>query len=170
VDRGAPSRELVLQLLTGLSHPAREKDHLARRAIYLTIPPRGSSDFSLFSLSLSLSLSLCCPSLGVQSSLRSPLRFPSLPSTRACRTRGRSPSSPRGDPRERVSVIARVSPLLLILLTAVLLCERPHWRVLFKSRRSFGVLYLSRFYVSPEVMTGPHGARVYLYLRYHRSS
>lgn len=93
VGRGAPSRELVLQLLTGLSHPAREKDHLARRAIYLTIPPHGSSDSSLFSLSF------CCPSLGAQSSV--PTRFPSLPSTRACRTRGRSPSSPRGTPRTR---------------------------------------------------------------------
>lgn len=29
---GGPSRELVRQLLTRLSHPAREKDHLARRA------------------------------------------------------------------------------------------------------------------------------------------
>lgn len=39
-----------------------------------------------------------CPSVGAQSGPRCSARFPSLPSTRACRTRGRSPSSPRGTP------------------------------------------------------------------------
>jgi len=97
--RRPPSRELVRQLLTGLSHPAREKDHLARRADI-------SNDTAarLFGLLSSLFLSLSpsrCPSPGVQSGLPVPARFPSLPATRACRTRGRSSSSPRGSSKTR---------------------------------------------------------------------
>lgn len=88
------SRDPVRQLLTGLSHPAREKDHLARRADI-------SNDTAarLFGLPLS--------SFGVQSPppfSPGPRSFPVVTplAMRACTTRGRSPSSPRrGLPRTR---------------------------------------------------------------------
>lgn len=118
-----PSREPVRQLLTGLSHPAREKDHLARKADISNDTAARLFGLPLSSLSLSFSPSRSFPS--GSNWAPGPRSFPVVAlSTRACTTRGRSPSSPRKGLRERVSVIARVSPLLLILLAAVLFLRK----------------------------------------------
>lgn len=61
--QGALSREPVRQLLTGLSHPAREKDHLARRADISNDTAARLFGLPLSSLSLSLFFSFSFSSL-----------------------------------------------------------------------------------------------------------
>lgn len=61
--QGALSREPVRQLLTGLSHPAREKDHLARRADISNDTAARLFGLPLSSLSLFLFFSLSFSSL-----------------------------------------------------------------------------------------------------------
>lgn len=89
---GPLARELVRQLLAGLSHPAREKDHLARRADI-------SNDTAVHLPSpflLSFSRAPPGPFFTQGSSL-----FPSRCPRRARRTRSSSSSFPRGTPRAR---------------------------------------------------------------------
>jgi hypothetical protein len=128
--RGRPlARELVRQLLTGLSHPAREKDHLARRVDISNDTPRelfGTLPTSLrsfapffFSFSTTFAVS---PSDRPGSFPRAPV--PIVPRSRSPATSGRSTRNalrlpPRGP---GVSVIAHVSPLLIPL--AVLFCRK----------------------------------------------
>lgn len=168
--RGGLSREPVRQLLTELSHPAREKDHLARRAIYLTIPPRGSSGFPSLPFSF-LSLPLVVLLSGSNRAPWSPLVSHRCPRRERVGHADALRLLPKGPPRTRFGnctrfVASSYSPCRGIFLRKA----PPACTVTFLSRRSFGVRCLSLFYVPPEVMTGPRGTRAHLYLRQHRSS
>lgn len=111
---GGPSREeLVRQLLSRLSHPAREKDHLARRA---DISNDTAARF--FGTLVRLLLRLP-PYLASGSPSRDPL---ALDESVQENTRGRCPPPPVSSP-ECVSVIAHVSPLLILLVERCFLAE-----------------------------------------------